>query len=84
VDWSCSGYDKRRALVNSVINLRVPLNVGKLSTGYSTGGLSSSAQLHIVNSGVDGRKTLKWFLEEKNVFWIGFLQFLIDTSSGVL
>jgi hypothetical protein len=33
-----------RALVNAVMNLRVPLNAGKLSSGYTTSGLSSSAQ----------------------------------------
>jgi hypothetical protein len=31
------------ALANAVINLRIPQNAGKLSTGYTTGGLSSSA-----------------------------------------
>jgi hypothetical protein len=33
--------------VNSVLNLRVPWNAGKLSSGL--GGLSSSAQLHRVS-----------------------------------
>jgi hypothetical protein len=37
-----------RALVNSVLNLRVPWNVGKLSNGLTPSGLSGSAQLHIV------------------------------------
>jgi hypothetical protein len=32
-----------RALVNSVLNLRVPYNAGKLSSGLQTGDLSSSA-----------------------------------------
>jgi hypothetical protein len=31
--------------VNAVINLRVPQNAGKLSSGFTTGGLSSSAQI---------------------------------------
>jgi hypothetical protein len=35
-----------RALVNSVLNLRVPWNAGKLSNGLTSSGLSSSAQLH--------------------------------------
>jgi hypothetical protein len=37
------------ALVNSVLNLRVPWNAGKLSSGVTSSGLSSSAQLHIVS-----------------------------------
>jgi hypothetical protein len=41
--------DKWRALVNAVTNLRVPQSVGKLSSGYIIGGLSSSSQLHRVS-----------------------------------
>jgi hypothetical protein len=37
------GGNRWRALVNSVLNLRVPKDAGKLSSG-----LSSSAQLHRV------------------------------------
>jgi hypothetical protein len=46
VDWIGLGKDRNRwrALVNSVLNLRVPRNAGKLSSG-----LSSSAQLHRVS-----------------------------------
>jgi hypothetical protein len=36
--------------VNAVMNLRVPKNDGKLSSGYTTGGLSSSAQLRVVRN----------------------------------
>jgi hypothetical protein len=35
--------------VNSILNLRVPQNAGKLLSGLTTGGLSTSAQLHRVN-----------------------------------
>jgi hypothetical protein len=47
VDWIGLAQDRNRwrALVNSVLNLRDPLNAGKLSSG-----LSSSAQLHSVFS----------------------------------
>jgi hypothetical protein len=39
-----------RAVVNWVLNLRVPWNAGKLSNGLASSGLSSSVQLHIVSS----------------------------------
>jgi hypothetical protein len=38
-----------RAVVNSVLNLRVPRNAGKLSSGLTSSGLSGSAQLHLVS-----------------------------------
>jgi hypothetical protein len=41
--------DRWRALVNSVLNLRVPSNAGKLSSVQATRDLSSSAQLHGVS-----------------------------------
>jgi hypothetical protein len=51
VDWIGLAHDKgkRRALVNWVLKLRVPQNSGKLSSGLTTGGLSSSAQLRRVS-----------------------------------
>jgi hypothetical protein len=51
VDWIGLAKDRnrRRALVNSALNLRVPWNAGKLSSGVTTGDLSGSAQLHIVS-----------------------------------
>jgi hypothetical protein len=37
--------------VNSVLNLRVPQNAGKLWSGLTTGDHASSAQLHRVSYG---------------------------------
>jgi hypothetical protein len=51
VDWTGLAQDRnrRRALVNSVLNLQVPCNAGILSSGLISSGLSVSAQLHIVS-----------------------------------
>jgi hypothetical protein len=41
--------DRWRALVNSVLNLRVPGDAAKLSSGYTIGGLSSSSEFQRVS-----------------------------------
>jgi hypothetical protein len=51
VDWICLAKDRNRwrALVNSILNLRAPLNAGKVSSAYTTDGLSIGAQLYSVS-----------------------------------
>jgi hypothetical protein len=51
MNWSGLAWDryKWRALVNLVMNLQLPSDVGKLSSDYTTGGPKSSAQLHKVS-----------------------------------
>jgi hypothetical protein len=40
---------RSRALVNAVMNLRVPYNAGILPSGCTTGGFSNGAQLYRVS-----------------------------------
>jgi hypothetical protein len=51
VDWIVLAKDRNRwrTLVNSVLNLLVSRNAGKLSSGLTSSGLSGSTQLHRVS-----------------------------------
>jgi hypothetical protein len=51
VDWIGLAKDRNRwrAVVNSILNLWVSCNAGKLSSDLTSSGLSSSVQLHIVS-----------------------------------
>jgi hypothetical protein len=53
--WDCMDWidlaqdrDQLRALVNTLLNLRVPYYVGKFSSSCATGGFSRRAQPHLV------------------------------------
>jgi hypothetical protein len=51
MDWTAlaQNRDKWRALENTIMNLRVPHDVGKFLSGYTAGTISRRAQLHEVS-----------------------------------
>jgi hypothetical protein len=51
IDWIdlAQDRDRCRALVNSVLKLRVPKTAGKLSSVQTTRDLSNCAELHVVS-----------------------------------
>jgi hypothetical protein len=50
MDWIhlAKNRDTWRALVDTVMNLRFPHNVGKFLSNYAPGGFSRRAQLHVI------------------------------------
>jgi hypothetical protein len=50
-DWIDLAQDREqwRALVSTVLNIRVPLNAGKFLKSWTIGGFSRRAQLHEVS-----------------------------------
>jgi hypothetical protein len=55
MDWIDLAEDRNqwRALVNMVMNLRVPYNVGKFLSSCANGGFSRRIQLHVFGRFVD-------------------------------
>jgi hypothetical protein len=89
MDWIDLAQDgsRWRAVVNSVLNLRVPWNAEKLSSGLTSSGLSSSALLLVsYNSEVINYTFVfhnLWQLLSKREFWY-FLKFGRQSSGSGL
>jgi hypothetical protein len=62
VDWIDLAEDRHqwRALVNTVMNLQVPYNVGKFLSSCATGSFSRRAQFHGVGRSVSNIYCVKW------------------------
>jgi hypothetical protein len=63
-----------RALVNAVMNIHAPWSTGKPSSGYTTGGLLSSAQLHRASLTDDHHSVMfSWFRLYSGRFYLQYL-----------
>jgi hypothetical protein len=56
--------DQWRALVNTGMNLRVPVNAGKFLSSDTTGGFSRRAQLHKVSYSLNSARVLQFETSE--------------------
>jgi hypothetical protein len=71
VDWIVVAQDKDkwRVVLSAVINLRIPYNAGKLSSGLTNGGLSGSAQLHTTD---DQGAHIRYYTYETKYIYIRY------------